>query len=431
MTATPADLLALFKANAGKRAFSGQFVECGPLNPISAIAQSTGKTLAIAGFDMWHYNNSGPPNDISAAANAWIAAGGIVTINYSMPNPQTGGGENDTNIDFNALLTAGTAANTAFNTMLDQIAAILRKINGPVMNRWWHEHNYQWFWWGKATNTQFIKGWQYCHDRLTKYNGLTNLLWVNAYNAGPIDIGRIAFGYTDMAGVDAYTDNPAACASNIATLAATGLPTGICEFGSGSASAGNPTFALPTLIAAMKGPLSPAVYWLNWWDANGSNIGWGMANLQNVAAGLADPYVMNRGDFSLVAATQAAPAAPIVVSANDTVIQLGSTATLTSPDGTIWGLSAGGVVTKNGALDITSANVNQIALVNGVVWQESHGLWWGAMSGTSGWNAGPAAGTAVSPLPVAATTLATVQSELTSAQNAIAQVQTDLNKLKT
>lgn len=54
----------------------------------------------------------------------------------------------------------------------------------------------------------------------------------------------------------------------------------------------------------------------------------------------------------------------------------------------------------NGTADTTTANVIELAYVNGTIWQEnSSDLWWGKTQPTASWS--PATGTATSPLPAA------------------------------
>lgn len=87
-------------------------------------------------------------------------------------------------------------------------------------------------------------------------------------------------------------------------------------------------------------------------------------------------------------------------SPNDTVIQLGSTATLVDTQGNIWSLSntSGGQVAVNGVPDPSTDHVTSLALVNGVIWanEASLGLWWSETAPSAGWQ--PPGGTPVSPL---------------------------------
>nr|WP_294514059.1 hypothetical protein [uncultured Rhodopila sp.] len=106
-------------------------------------------------------------------------------------------------------------------------------------------------------------------------------------------------------------------------------------------------------------------------------------------------------------ATSPLPAAPITpppavsASPNDTVVLAGSAAAITDVSGHEWTITAGGQVAINGAADTATANVIELAYVNGTIWQENAGnLWWGETTPNDSW--APAAGTATSPLPATA-----------------------------
>lgn len=89
---------------------------------------------------------------------------------------------------------------------------------------------------------------------------------------------------------------------------------------------------------------------------------------------------------------------PASLSANDTVIKAGSASKITDGNGNVWSITSAGQIAVNGITDASTANVLEIAYVNGAVWQEnSAGLWWSKTLPTDPW--GPAAGTSVSPLP--------------------------------
>ncbi len=66
--------------------------------------------------------------------------------------------------------------------------------------------------------------------------------------------------------------------------------------------------------------------------------------------------------------------------------------------GNTWNISAQGQVSVNGVADPTTANVTELAYVDGNVWQENaSNLWWSKATPADQW--GPAQGTSVSPLP--------------------------------
>jgi hypothetical protein len=85
-------------------------------------------------------------------------------------------------------------------------------------------------------------------------------------------------------------------------------------------------------------------------------------------------------------------------SPNDTVVTAGSKSVITDASGNTWGITSGGQVAVNGVVDAITANVVELAYVNGEIWQESSGnLWWGKTTPGAAW--APTGGTATSPLP--------------------------------
>jgi mannan endo-1,4-beta-mannosidase len=88
---------------------------------------------------------------------------------------------------------------------IDAIAIQLRKLqdaNVPVLWRPLHEAEGGWFWWGAKGPKPFVQLWQLLYDRLTKTDGIHNLIWV--YTSG----GDLAWypgdAYVDLIGIDAY-----------------------------------------------------------------------------------------------------------------------------------------------------------------------------------------------------------------------------------
>jgi len=91
------------------------------------------------------------------------------------------------------------------------------------------------------------------------------------------------------------------------------------------------------------------------------------------------------------------PAPSNTVSANDTALFF-SGQTITDANHNSWSISGGGQVLTNGAADATTANVIELAYVNGQVWQENANyLWWAKSLPSDSWS--PGNGTTVSPLP--------------------------------
>lgn len=91
---------------------------------------------------------------------------------------------------------------------------------------------------------------------------------------------------------------------------------------------------------------------------------------------------------------------PTATASPNNIVISGAVGTITDNSGNTWAITTGGTVAKNGSAAGYSANVVELAFVNGEIWQEnaSH-LWWG-WAGT-GWTNGN--GTATSPLPATPT----------------------------
>ena len=90
-------------------------------------------------------------------------------------------------------------------TDIDMVAGELRKLAArgiPVLWRPLHEAEGRWFWWGAKGPKPFIQLWRLLYDRLTRVDGLHNLIWVYTGTASadwyPGD------DVVDIIGVDEY-----------------------------------------------------------------------------------------------------------------------------------------------------------------------------------------------------------------------------------
>lgn len=101
-------------------------------------------------------------------------------------------------------------------------------------------------------------------------------------------------------------------------------------------------------------------------------------------------------EFTGTPVTAPSPTPTLTQSANDTVVT-GTASAITDASGNQWTITRGRQVAVNGIADTTTANVVELAYVNGAVWQEnSSNLWWDKTSPTAAWTGG----TATSPLPL-------------------------------
>lgn len=141
------------------------------------------------------------------------------------------------------------------------------------------------------------------------------------------------------------------------------------------------------------------------WQENASDLWWSWTgNGWSTGGGTATAPVAPVAPIVPTTPTVPSAPAPATTSANDTAI-VGTAGAITDAAGNTWTITAAGTVDENGAAAAYSAGVNQIAYVNGAVWQENAaGDWW-EWTGTN-WNTG--GGTSVSPLPASAPVTPTV-----------------------
>lgn len=185
---------------------------------------------------------------IDEALRQW-KKGSIVNIMWHACNPalQQPCGWDDkgvksklTDAQFKDLLTDGTAINSRWKEMMDEVAGhlmFLRDNGVEVLWRPLHEMNQGVFWWGGRPGPEGTrKLWQLTHDYLTKTKGLDNLIWVwdiqdfktLAQDAVSYNPGK---DYWDIAALDVYDDKSGYSLEkyNIMVAAADGKPMAIGE----------------------------------------------------------------------------------------------------------------------------------------------------------------------------------------------------------
>lgn len=118
----------------------------------------------------------------------WVAGGGVNQPAYSL----------------------GAIASGAFDGYLRSWGSALAKWGKPVMLRFAHEMNGDWYPWSEAVNGNqagdYVKAWRHVHDVLAA-QGASNVRWLWAINAGgPVDIAGLYPGdaYMDVLGIDGY-----------------------------------------------------------------------------------------------------------------------------------------------------------------------------------------------------------------------------------
>lgn len=160
----------------------------------------------------------------------WIKAGygrgGVITISWHMYSPVSGGNSWDKTPTVHELIPGG-AKHEQLKTYLDTFVAFNEGLTVtdaagdkkyiPVIFRPWHEHNGDWFWWGKgnASEQDYIALWQFTVKYLRDQKGIHNLIYAYSPDRSRIDMAAFESGYfygypgdeyVDVIGLDNYWD---------------------------------------------------------------------------------------------------------------------------------------------------------------------------------------------------------------------------------
>jgi mannan endo-1,4-beta-mannosidase len=145
------------------------------------------------------------------------ARGGIVTFSWHGQNPVTHGAFNDLTPAVSTILPGG-ANHEAYKKTLDAFAEFFLKISPmPIVFRPFHEHNGEWFWWGRthASEADYIALWRFTESYLRDVKGVHNLIYAFSPDRSRINLshgwGDYMYGYpgddyVDVIGLDDYID---------------------------------------------------------------------------------------------------------------------------------------------------------------------------------------------------------------------------------
>lgn len=193
----------------------------------SYVLQQTGMQPLIMGGDLLAYSpqevahRSHPEQDDEVGRLiADARMGQIITVSWHwcfpadlMNTPDKpwwrGFYTDSTNFDFAKALTDPSSTEYAsLISDIDAIAVQLRRFQDarvPILWRPLHEAEGGWFWWGAKGPKPFVRLWRILFDRLTKTDGIHNLVWVFTSD------GDIAWypgdAYVDIVGIDAYPED--------------------------------------------------------------------------------------------------------------------------------------------------------------------------------------------------------------------------------
>lgn len=199
----------------------------------SDVKEVTGDYPALYGWDVGHLERGDSENldgvDFESM-QSWMreayGRGGVVTISWHMTHPGTGADSWDTQTGAEALLPGGEA-HDALKKALDRFAEFVEGLavttaEGeaqplPVIFRPWHEHNGDWFWWGRGATAEedYVALYRFTVDYLREEKQLHNLLYAFSPDRSRLELSRFESqylyaypgdDYVDILGIDNYWD---------------------------------------------------------------------------------------------------------------------------------------------------------------------------------------------------------------------------------
>jgi mannan endo-1,4-beta-mannosidase len=299
----------------GRRVISGQHLGYrirdaarGYDDYVVALYEATGKWVGMIGLD---YGLGCTADEISAGNQILIDYwnnGGLVTIEYHVNNPWTGGSCNDlTSRNLIELITPGTAVNETWMAELDKVAtglAELRDAGVVVLWRPFHEMTYtECFWWDAGAHPgdpePFKEMWKHMFNYFSDDKALDNLLWVYApANVGwrAVDYAYPGDSYVDIVGIDEYGDQISfitPLGDNYSKALALGKPFALTETGPHPTRDGS--WDNMNLISRIRNNYPKIAYFQYWHSWTDNKVA--MVDHRNASALLNDPWVITRDEL--------------------------------------------------------------------------------------------------------------------------------------
>jgi mannan endo-1,4-beta-mannosidase len=204
-------LYQFLKDNYGNKIISG-VMTLNSFDEVNWLKTNTGKEPAIVGLDFMHcnrnynwYNNEQPIQD----AKTYWDRKGIPVFVWHWRDPLRTTEEfysNKTTFDVSKINDPESVEYKAMIADIDFVAGQFKKLqeqNVPAIWRPLHEAAGGWFWWGAKGAAPCKKLYQVMYDRMVKYHGLKNLIWV--WTREPNDEAWYPGDeYVDIVGRDMY-----------------------------------------------------------------------------------------------------------------------------------------------------------------------------------------------------------------------------------
>jgi beta-mannanase len=178
--------------------YFGVFREASPTAIASAETSQNGvKPASVMWFDNWATGNAFP---VSEAKALW-GQGIVPHYTWEPWNPSLG-------VSDGAQIHLQDILNGTWDGYIKARGAEFASVGSPIMVRWGHEFNGNWYPWGIANNSSdpslYVRAYRHVHD-LVRASGATNVQWIWAFNNGSTPDA----GYNDPAASypgDAYVD---------------------------------------------------------------------------------------------------------------------------------------------------------------------------------------------------------------------------------
>lgn len=193
----------------------------------SDVKDVTGSFPAVYGWDIADFLPNRSWGNAGADSARWnrslqyakegLSRGGVLTYAWHMRNPVTYESFYDTTRAVHAIIPGGEK-HEEYKETLDLVAEYFLELSPmPVIFRPYHEHNGDWFWWGKGLSTEedYITLWQFTVKYLRDEKKVNNLIWAFSPDRSRISMDNFDEGYfygypgdeyVDIVGIDNYRD---------------------------------------------------------------------------------------------------------------------------------------------------------------------------------------------------------------------------------
>ncbi len=221
------ELMSFLSDNYGKYIITGQYAYGGDNSELDLIYRTTGKypVIRFSNFDIPDQSFDGSFKEVDAAAE-WYLNGGISCVSWFWKAPSEKKSSirtEETDFDLSKAVTdkeiaelteeelrelysKGDISKECYGLILDidNMAGQLTSLKNrgvPVLWRPLPEGYGNWYWWGAKGADSYKWLWKLMYDRLTKYFGLDNLIWIWNGQSDSTLVDKHTF---DIAAVDLY-----------------------------------------------------------------------------------------------------------------------------------------------------------------------------------------------------------------------------------